>query len=82
MTRQSYDLDKWVEGYKQCKAEKGMLGLEAELNNLWVERCKANDKFLEFSQSLQDKGYTFEFSNDTAKQIILKKAKNDIQAKG
>lgn len=47
---------------------------EAELNRLWIERCKANDNLLDFIAKLQEMGYTIKMSNDVSKQLeIIKK---------
>lgn len=49
--------------------------LEDELNRLWVERCKANDAFVDFIALLKEKGYSFKFSELPTKQLELIKIK-------
>ena len=52
--------------------------LEKELNKLWIERCKANDKFLDFvSTYVIRKGYTFKFSDEPTKQLVIVKQSKD-----
>lgn len=47
---------------------------EAELNRLWIERCKANENLLDFIAKLQQMGYIIKFSDDTSRQLeIVKK---------
>lgn len=52
--------------------------LEKELNKLWIERCKANDKFLEFVDTyIIKKGYTIKFSDEPTKQLVIVKQSKD-----
>ena len=52
--------------------------LEKELNKLWIERCKANDKFLEFVDTyIIKKGYTIKLSDDSLKQLVIVKQSKD-----
>ena len=52
--------------------------LEKELNKLWIERCKANDKFLEFVDTyIIKKGYTIKFSDEPLKQLVIVKQSKD-----
>lgn len=50
--------------------------LEDELNRLWIARCKINNEFIDFIARLQEKGYTFKFSDKIDKQLELVKIEN------
>lgn len=55
-----------------------MKNLKDELNRLWVERCKANDAFVDFIALLKQKGYTFKFSDLPTKQLELTENKKSF----
>lgn len=47
--------------------------LEAELNRLWIERCKANENLLDFIAKLQASGYIVKISDNVEKQLEIQK---------
>lgn len=58
------------------KQTKHCNNLEDELNRLWIARCKINNEFIDFIARLQEKGYTFKFSDKIDKQLELVKIEN------
>lgn len=67
------------EKYEQSKPLNNKDYLEDRLNNLWITRCKANDELIDFIVELQNKGYTFTFSQEPTKQLELVVIKDAIK---
>lgn len=60
-------------GYSYAMKKTPLNELKTKLNRLWIAKCKANDEFLEFTNELENSGYTFARSNDEKKQFEIHK---------